>query len=129
VNGLKDRTLPDSITRSVVAAGAEPSSDLLKRVACLNLRVAPGIHMRRCGSARFGTLRFEPLEPRSVDRLEWQLRLKPLLGRGVQVARGPERAVAIEVCPIALKAEQSWSGRPSSLPTWVNALSLQGKLL
>ena len=79
MNGLKDRTLPDRIARGGVAPGAEPGSDLLKRAPRLNLRVAPGIHIRRCGSARLGTLRFEPLEPLSVDRLEWQLRLKALL--------------------------------------------------
>ena len=129
MDGLKDRTLPDRVTRGGKIARAEPGGDLPERAARLDLRPAPAVLILRRGSARIGALRFEPLEPRPVDRLKRELEVKTLLGRGVEVARGPERAITIEVCPVALKTEQSGTGHPRpppirfrQLPAWQDKL-------
>ena len=50
-------------------------------------------------------------EPRNIDRLEWQLRLEPFVGRRVEFHGRLSLPVSLEFGSIALKTERSGPGR------------------
>jgi hypothetical protein len=92
----------------------ETGGDLLERVARGDLRLAAPVHEPSSAGlhrrARGGALGAQSLEPGCVDRLERQRGLKSLAGRRVEIARGPERSLPIELRAVALEAQGS--GRP-----------------
>src|SRR5262245_17333304 len=99
-------------------ASLETGRDLLQRATRGDLRAPPLVHVDPCALpldvARFGARGFERGEPRLVPRLERELSLKPLLGRGVERGGGAERALAIELQPVALEAERPpWAREPA----------------
>src|SRR5262249_26031216 len=118
-------------------ARAKPIADRLQRVARRDLRVAPLVRVPAGALARdrtrLRTIGFQAIEPRAVHGLERQLELKPLVGRGIEIAGGTERALALHVRAIALEAKQtglscgsSGSGRLSERrPLGANRLALQ----
>lgn len=110
----------------------------LQRMTRGDLCVAPLVDeasgtLRELG-APSGALGLQALQPRDVDRLKWQRRLKTIVGCRVDGASGLQRALAIQVEPVALKAQcparemsacqrptrrAQGSGRPAfQLATW-----------
>src|SRR5436190_3016076 len=55
------------------------------------------------------TIGLQHFEPRRVHRLERQRRLEPDFGRGIQLPRHLQGAVAIEAGPVTLKTQRPWT--------------------
>ena len=94
----------------------EAGRDRLQRMARGDLRLPPSVgeltdapgSPPRAPAARSA---FSSVEPRLVDRLERQLRLKSRLGRRVELAGRLERPRAGEVGPVAVETQQTRSPR------------------
>ena len=103
-------------------AAAQARNNLLQRVARGNLRLmAPRhkpIRARLHRRARDGALGPQRFKPRLVDGLERQTELKTRVRRGVQLARCPERALALELGAVAL--ETDWRPRRLALAVAVS---------
>jgi len=87
----------------------------LKRVTRGNLRVATLVDVRPDAlygrDARVGARDFEAVEAEAIDRLERKLVLKTRLGTGIELARGRDSALAIQVRAVTL--ETQGPGSPS----------------
>jgi len=102
--------------------------DRLKRVTSSNLCVAPLVDVRpdplhRC-DAGLAARGFEAVKARAIDRLERKLVLKTGLGAGIELARRPDRALAIQVRAVAL--ETQWPGSSTGVPLPPNEIGSSG---
>lgn len=93
------------------APGVDASRDPPQRVARRDLRQANAVRVASCAGLpvglRDGPLGLEVHEPRDVDRLERQRALETLVGRRVERTSSLERALPIQVEPVALEAQRA----------------------
>ena len=99
----------------------EAGGDPLQRVPRGDLRLAAAIRepaelVREHRGARGRALGLEHLEPRAVDRLERQRRLKALGRRRVQLPGGFQRALALDFGAVALETQGSARRRAAGPP-------------
>jgi hypothetical protein len=88
---------------------AKSVRDRLQCVARGNLRAAPLALIRAdalyCRRASVRPRRLEAIEPRLIDGLERKLELEARLGRGVELPRRRDRAIAIQVRAVTLETQ------------------------
>jgi len=101
---------------------AQPIRYQLKCVTRSDLRVptlvdvcADALHGR---DARVGARGFEAVEAEAIDRLERKLVLKTRLGTGIELSRGRDSALAIQVRAVTLKTQGP--GSPSIVSIYVS---------
>src|SRR5262245_34805520 len=101
---------------------AQPIRYQLKCVTRSDLRVATLVDVRADAlhgrDARVGARGFEAVEAEAIDRLERKLVLKTRLGTGIELSRGRDSALAIQVRPVTLKTHGP--GSPSIVSMYVS---------